>query len=628
MRAHGVNDQARVGLRPCLAGVVGLAAGLSTGLSVGLSVGAASASPPEPGWWRDAVFYEVFVRSYADSTAGPLAGDGVGDLAGLIERLDYLNDGDPATRTDLGVTALWLMPIFESPSYHGYDITDFRTIDREYGTNDDFRRLIAECERRGVAVVLDLVLNHVSWRHPWFEASKDPASETRDWFIWLDQDPGWKGDWGAPCWHTVPPSRPGRAGQAGERPGEQVGEQAGGPVYFGLFWHGMPDLNYRTPAVTREAYDISRFWLTEMGAHGFRLDAVRHLIEEGERQSSTPSTLAWLAEYNAYLKTVNPAAFTVGEVWSDTADVARYIPASLDSAFEFALAEAMAAAAAASGTPNAAKATADLAQRIATVAAAYPADTACTFLTNHDQNRLMSRLVGPGGAPDEAAFTRAKLAATLLLTLPGVPFIYYGEELGVTGEKPDENLRTPMPWQADTARGGFTTGTPWRAVRADAAQGVSIAAQRGTPGSLLEHYRELISLRRGTPALARGPVRVVGEGLPPGVLAYVRGEGDDRAVVVLNFSAEAVGLADLVEAAGLADVGAGAGAGSGDGAGAAGAPAERRDAGPTLRQVFPEVAEGPGGQGPGGEVGGGEVRGGRVRIPAGEARVFAVDTGA
>ena len=264
-------------------------------------------------WWHDAVFYEVFVRSFADSTEGPLAGDGVGDIPGLIERLDELNDGKPGG-DDLGVTALWLMPIAQSPSYHGYDVADYYTVDDEYGTNEDFKRLIAECEKRGMKVIVDLVLNHCSWENPWFIESCDPDNPRHDWFVWRDEKPDWSQN--LHMWHDD------KLAQTNQ-------------YYFGFFWAGMPDLNYNNPLVTLAAYDVSRHWLQDLGAHGFRLDAIRHLIEHGETLASTPETIAWLEDYHRYLKSIDPACFTVGEIWGPTSEVRQYIPDALDSAFEF-----------------------------------------------------------------------------------------------------------------------------------------------------------------------------------------------------------------------------------------------------------------------------------------------------
>ena len=340
-------------------------------------------------WWNDTVFYEIFVRSFSDSN-----GDGVGDLNGLIQKLDYLNDGDPATTTDLGVTGIWLMPIAESPSYHGYDVSDYTQVDREYGTNADFKRLIAEAHRRGIRVIVDLVLNHTSSQHPWFTAAQDPASPKRDWYIWSKEQPQ------GPGWHK------GKDGW-----------------YYGYFWEGMPDLNYRNEAVTAAMHDAARFWLEEMGADGFRLDAVKYLIEDGRRIENTPATHDWLEDFRTFYKGVQPDALTVGEVWSTSDVSASYVGDELDLAFDFPLADATIASAL-----NGRSLDAQRAQKA--VLAAYPAGQYATFLANHDQNRTRSRLIDDD---------QARMAATLQLLFSGVPFVYYGEEIGMSGTKPDEN---------------------------------------------------------------------------------------------------------------------------------------------------------------------------------------------
>lgn len=452
-------------------------------------------------WWKDAVFYEIFVRSFADSTEGPLAGDGVGDLAGLIDRLDELNDGKPGG-DDLGVTALWLMPVAESPSYHGYDVVDYKQIDSEYGTNEDFQRLIRECEKRGIRVVVDMVLNHCSWQHPWFEKASNPEDPHHHWFVWSDRKPDWREN--LHMWH--------------DKRMEQTGK-----YYFGFFWHGMPDLNFDNPFVTLAAYDISRFWIEDMGVHGFRLDAIRHLIERGETLSSTPETIAWLEGYQRYLKSVDPACFTVGEVWGPTDEVKLYLPDALDSAFEFQLAETILSSINA-GDP------APLAEHIERLNEAYDGAPFSTFLSNHDQDRVMSRF----GGPSPEAFAKNKLAATLLLTLPGTPFLYYGEEIGMTGVKPDPDLRTPMQWTPDSIRTGFTTGTPWRKVNPDTAV-VNVAAQKKDRNSLWRHYQSLIALRLETEALRRGETGVVETG-KPGLLAFRRSQPREEILILANFT--------------------------------------------------------------------------------------------
>ncbi len=464
----------------------------------------AGADQPDD-WWRDAVFYEIFVRSFADSTTGPLAGDGVGDLPGLIERLDELNDGEPGG-DDLGVTALWLMPIMQSPSYHGYDVTDYNHVDDEYGTDEDFRRLVAECDKRGMKVIVDLVLNHCSWEHPWFVEACDPESPRHDWFVWRDEKPDWSQN--LHMWHKDRYEQTRR-------------------YYFGFFWAGMPDLNYDNPLVTLAAYDISRRWLLDMGAAGFRLDAVRHLIERGETVASTPETIAWLEDYHRYLKSIDPACFTVGEVWGPTEEVRRYIPDALDSAFEFQLASTIIETVN-SGDPD------PLAAHIARLNEAYGDAPYSTFLTNHDQNRLMSQLGGPG----DEAFAKNKLAAALLLTLPGTPFIYYGEEIGMTGVKPDEDIRTPMQWTPDPLRSGFTTGKPWRKINNNTAD-INVAVEKKDRRSLWRHYQRLIALRLGSAALRRGETEIV-ETNNNDLLVFRRSLPREEVLVIANPTAEPV----------------------------------------------------------------------------------------
>ncbi|HPF94793.1 MAG TPA: alpha-amylase family glycosyl hydrolase, partial [Tenuifilaceae bacterium] len=248
-------------------------------------------------WWNDAVFYEVFVRSFYDSNS-----DGKGDIQGLIEKLDYLNDGDPNTDTDLGVTGIWLMPIMQSPSYHGYDATDYRTVEQDYGSNADFVQLVNEAHARGIKVIIDLVMNHTSNQHNWFTESTNTESDKRDWYVWSDTNPGFSGPWGQTVWHY-----------------------SNGSYFYGLFWSGMPDLNYNTQAVKDEMFDIARFWLEDLNVDGFRLDAVKYIYEEGEDLENLPETIQFWKDFRSYYKSVNPDAFSVGEAWASTQVVMPYV---------------------------------------------------------------------------------------------------------------------------------------------------------------------------------------------------------------------------------------------------------------------------------------------------------------
>jgi alpha-amylase len=448
-------------------------------------------TPPTPipaaeielGWWNDAVFYEIFVRSFYDSD-----GDGVGDLVGLIQKLDYLNDGDPITTDDLGITGIWLMPVTQSPSYHGYDVVDYYQIDDEYGTNADFLRLMEESHARGIHVIVDLVINHTSNQHPWFQEALDPTSERRDWYIWSDEPEG-------VGWHGVSSG-----------------------FYYGLFSDEMPDLNYENPAVTEAMQDVARFWLEDMGVDGFRLDAAKHLIEDGLIIEHTLATHAWLGGFREFCKGINPDAFVVGEVWSTTDDAAAYI-GEVDAVFEFDLAKATLESAVGGRAVN-------VARKQQLVVASYPASQYATFLANHDQNRTRSRLLD-----DE----QAKVAATLQLTFPGVPFIYYGEEIGMQGTKPDENIRRPMQWEPD---GGFTTAEPWHSYYEDY-QERHVAGQRDDPNSLLNHYCSLLRLRNAHTALRVGswlPIEVDHRS----VHAYLRVAGNDVVIVLVNLGNDLV----------------------------------------------------------------------------------------
>jgi len=450
--------------------------------------------PPSIAWWNDAVFYEIFVRSFNDSN-----GDGIGDFNGITQKLDYLNDGDPNTTTDLGVTGIWLMPIFPSPSYHGYDVTDYYSVNPQYGTMDDFRNLLKEAHKRGIKVIIDLVINHTSDKHPWFKSAKeDHDSPYRDWYIWSQTDPKYRGPWNEKVWH---PSLTG--------------------YYYGIFESFMPDLNYQNPAVTQEMEKVIRFWLTDVSVDGFRMDAIKHLIEEGVKQENTVSTHTWLKEnfYPTY-KAASSKAMGVGELFGDDINTAAdYIKGKqFDLAFNFQLANSFIAAAN-SGGSSLLKATLGKSEKV------LPDHQYATFLTNHDQNRIMTQLLGD--------VNKAKVAASLLLTSPGVPFIYYGEEIGMIGQKPDENIRRPMQWSGED-NAGFTTGRPWRGPDTSFPQ-VNVAAQTNDPTSLFSHYRILIMLRNQSTALRIGNFNALDTD-NSSVFASLRASQGNKVLVIINLS--------------------------------------------------------------------------------------------
>ncbi|QHJ08774.1 alpha-amylase family glycosyl hydrolase [Hymenobacter busanensis] len=440
-------------------------------------------------WWNDAVFYEVFVRSFYDSN-----GDGRGDFAGLTQKLDYLNDGNPNTTTDLGVTGLWLMPMMESPSYHGYDVTNYKATEPDYGTMAEFEAFLAAAHQRGIKVIIDLVLNHASSQHPWFTQSASSTSNPyRDWFRWSAANPGYLGPQGQQVWYP-----------------------RNGSYYYAVFWDGMPDLNWRNPQLKAAMWDASRFWLRK-GVDGYRLDAVRYLMEDGTTLAEAPSTFSLLQEFHDSLKAVNPAAVSVGEAWTATRAVVPYVQNNrLDLCFEFDLAAALI------NGLNQGNATA-LRSQLNLVNTLYPRLQYATFLTNHDQNRVLDAL--------GSNLARMKQAAALYLTMPGVPFLYYGEEVGMAGSGADEDKRRPMQWTAGS-RAGFTTGTPWRTINANYPQ-FNVATMQADPASLLNHYKKLIGLRNANEALRKGYYLPATASAAP-VLAYARVYGPEAVLVVAN----------------------------------------------------------------------------------------------
>ncbi|MFT3916613.1 MAG: alpha-amylase family glycosyl hydrolase [Anaeromyxobacteraceae bacterium] len=494
---------------------MGFRASILTMLAVTVACGGKaeklSGQNPQDGRWGDRVFYEVFVRSFADSN-----GDGRGDLAGLTARLDQLNDGDPSTSTDLGVEALWLMPIMTSPSYHGYDVTNYVEVEPDYGTLADFDALTAAAHARGIKVILDFVANHTSSQHPWFVDSVQGVGGRRDWYEWSATDPGWKRPWdgASGTWHPQ-----------------------NGAWYYGVFTASMPDLKLDTPAVEDALVSAMTFWL-DHGADGFRLDAARYLVETGPGagQADSDATHAFLKRLRARLAVKHADVFLVGEVWTALERAALYRGAGdeLSAVFAFDAAAATVSGLASGNAGN-------LSAALGRANAALPGhvDFQAPFLTNHDQVRIARQVGG------EAAALR--LGAAILLAQPGPPFLYYGEELGMMGgaSSDDRDKRTPMRWDAALPYAGFTTGSPWY-LGADEAAGVDVAAQRVDPGSLWNLYRRLIALRRATPALAGGDLALPSAtGGGDGLLALVRTLDGKRVLFVANLGKAPTGAFTL-----------------------------------------------------------------------------------
>jgi alpha-glucosidase len=492
-------------------------------------------------WWRTGVVYQIFPRSFADHD-----GDGFGDLAGIIDHLDHLNDGILAS---LGVDAIWLSPIYPSPGLDvGYDVSDYTGVDPRFGTLADVARLIAEAHRRGIRIVLDMVLNHSSHLHPWFVASRSSRTDPRaDWYIWRDaagrtrdgrpRPPNnWVSFFGGPAW---------------------TWDETRGQFYLHTFLPEQPELNWRHPAVKAALLGVLETWL-DRGIDGFRFDVFNAFIKHADlpdnpcrlgrrgayswqehRFDKDQPELAQLLHEIRAIVDARPGRMTVGELFAGIPSQAADYSAPGHLVFDFKLIE----------TPWSARA---FAHAIAEREAVFGPDRWPTVvLSNHDRSRHVSRF---DVADDGDA--RARVAATMLLTLRGTPFLYYGEELAlrdVAVPRPEivdpparrasvffpwwnrDQARGPMPW-GPGPNGGFTAaGRPWLRMAPDFATR-NVARQAADPTSVLSFYRRLIWLRRAHPALHGGSIADVGL-IGRDVLAYQRRAGDETVLVVLGFGA-------------------------------------------------------------------------------------------
>lgn len=433
------------------------------------------------------VIYEIFVRSFYDSN-----GDGIGDLNGVTEKLDYLKK--------LGVNAVWLMPITDSPSYHGYDVSDYYKVDPDYGTLEDFNRLVEEAHKKGIKIIMDLVINHTSSQHPWFlEANKSKNSRYRNYYIWADNKTNLKG--------------------LNDQNNRTAWSTKGNGYYFSEFSEDMPDLNYDNKEVREEIKSMAKFWM-DQGVDGFRMDAARFIYP----QKRTQDTLNWWQEFGDYIRGIKEDVYIVGEIWSDEITISKYLKV-LNSAFNFPVAM-QTVNAARSGNP------AELIRQMENTYNQYQkingdyVDT--PFLTNHDQNRVMSELM------DNA---KARSAAAIYLTLPGNPVIYYGEEIGMKGKKPDEAIREPFKWYEADGKGQTT----WRKMTFNSSKDVlSVEEQEKDNNSLLNYYRDMIRFRLSSPVLSKGDIHIIND--VNKVLAYTRSYKGVTNLIVHNLKGEEISV--------------------------------------------------------------------------------------
>jgi alpha-glucosidase len=494
-------------------------------------------------WWRHAVLYEIYPRSFQDSN-----GDGVGDINGITSRLDYLKD--------LGIDAIWITPMYPSPGVdYGYDIADYTAIDPEYGTMADFDHMVTEAKQRGIRVIMDYVMNHTSDQHPWFKESRSSKSNPkRDWYVWRDgkvdatgklQPPNnWQSWFGHSAWTLDP---------------------ATNQYYYHYFYTQQPDLNWRNPEVHKAMEDVLKFWMNH-GVAGFRIDAASRLYEDPEMRDDP-----YLPGYNAYGDRNIDHKYTdnspeVHDTLREVRNVVNAYPGDPVLVTE-------------ADEPNIGELTkmygagdevqlpmdfqiADVnelsAVRFRKLFNEVEANTANGqpeyFFSNHDQPRQWDRY---GDSHPEAVKDQvARLMAALLLTTRGTPQMYYGEEIGMRTtdpariedvhdpigklgwpkEKGRDGERTPMQWDSGQHAGFTTGGTPWLPVPPSASK-YNVETEKQNPDSIFNTYKRLLALRKSEPALRNGSYESVDDN-DEHVFAFLRKDGDSTIVVALNMSAE------------------------------------------------------------------------------------------
>jgi alpha-glucosidase len=479
-------------------------------------------------WWRDGIIYQIYPRSNADSND-----DGIGDLPGIISKLDYLQD--------LGVDAIWLSPIYPSPDVDfGYDVADYTAIDPKFGTMKDFEQLIKEAKKRDIHIILDLVLNHTSDQHPWFiESRKSKDNPYHDWYLWEDPKPdgnppnNWMAVFGGSAWEYV-------------RELDQY--------YYHMFYKEQPDVNWRHPEVRQAMLDVFRFWLKK-GVDGFRLDVFNEYFKDAELRDNPPKIGIRAFDQQEHIYDVSQPemypllneirgivdkfkeTYAVGETFlASPTQTATYCgDDKLHAAFNFEFAR------------NRWHPTRFLNSTLKWYSALSEEAWPNNFLSNHDMPRTATRYCF--GEDDR----RAKVAAAMLLTLKGTPFMYYGEEIGMRDipirrkadvkdpigktfwplHKGRDGCRAPMQWNSEI-HAGFSQSEPWLPVNADFPTR-NVIHQNSDPYSMLNFVKQVIAIRKAEPALQRGDFYPLLES-PRFILAYLRELDSEKIAVVLNFS--------------------------------------------------------------------------------------------
>ncbi|WP_156286464.1 alpha-amylase family glycosyl hydrolase [Oceanivirga salmonicida] len=396
------------------------------------------------------IYYEIFVRSFADSN-----GDGIGDINGITEKLPELNK--------IGIEGLWLTPIFKSPSYHKYDVTDYLKIDEEYGTKEDLKKLVEKAHELDIKVIIDFPVNHTSIEHPWFkDILKNPDSKYKDYYNIINKDEkGYNKNiavLGGKSWHKLNENE----------------------LYYGIFWEGMPDLDFSNKNVRQEIIKYAKYWLKKTNLDGYRLDAAPHIFAFGEHAKGSVDNVSenikWWSEFRKELQSVNKNVYLVGEVWSNTDYISKFYEV-FDSNFNFEFSEKLIFYTVFSGNSSKIRpGLENIYKKYEKVNSNY---IDAIFLTNHDQERVANKIKDT---------KRLKLIASILLTLPGNPYIYYGEELGMKGSKPDEYIRQGYIWR-DKYQTSWVNEVDNEDIK-------DFYTQEKNENSLLSHYIKWIKIRK------------------------------------------------------------------------------------------------------------------------------------
>ena len=452
------------------------------------------------------IYYHIFVGSFSDSN-----GDGIGDLRGIIDRFDYLNDGDPNSGLSLGVEGIWLSPIFVSPSYHKYDTSDYYQIDPKFGTEEDLKELIDLCHSRNVQIILDLVINHTSSYHPWFREfmnahrSGDTENEYYDFFSWYD----------AP------------------QPGKTLYAITGTDHSFeGNFSGAMPELNYDNEAVREKMVEVAKYYL-DLGVDGFRFDAAKYVYYGDE-----PRNAEFWKWYMAELRAIKPDIYTVAEVWDSDAVTFPYFAST--NCFNFTMSQTSGQIAQTAKAGDVNVFTAYVENYINEIHARNENAMPVTFIANHDTDRAAGFLTVASG--------QAKVAANLSILMPGSTFIYYGEEIGLKGSRggsnTDANRRLAMNWGD-----GDTVTNPEGADYSSPQSNGTVVEHLANGDSLYNHYKKLIMIRRANPEIAYGEYTALK--IPDSKLGGFLSTWNGSTVAVLHNTSNSAVTIDLSQIEGL-----------------------------------------------------------------------------